>query len=83
MSKMQSLKSIKKKYPNQWVLLGNPDIQGDQVHGGMVLFHDDDKKTVLMFAQKEIENYPMIKVVFTGEASKVVRLNIFQVLETA
>ncbi len=83
MSKIKSLQSIKKKHPNRWVLLGNPDIQDDQVRGGMVLFYDEDKRAVLEFAKREIENYPMVKVIFTGEASKAVRLNIFKVSEKA
>jgi len=83
MNKSQSLEKIKKNFPNQWILLGNPDIQHDKVYGGIVLFHDDDKKAVLAFAKKEIENYNMVKVVFAGEASKAVRLNIFKVSEKA
>ena len=82
MSNIQSLESIRKKYPNQWVLLGNPEIQDDKVGGGIVLFHDEDKKKVLVFAKKEIENYTMVKVLYTGEASKAVRLNIFKVSES-
>jgi hypothetical protein len=83
MDKVQSLENIKKNYPNEWVLLGNPLILHDKVSKGLLLFHHEDKKTVLLFAQNAIADYDMVKVLFTGEASKAVRLNVFKVTETA
>jgi hypothetical protein len=83
MKKVNSISKIIEKYPEQWVLLGNPILKHDNVLKGHVLFHHEDKKRVLEIAQNEINNYDMIKIIFTGEASKSVRLNIFRVTETA
>jgi hypothetical protein len=82
MKKTKEIDSIKAKYPDQWILLGNPDFYHDTIMGGTLLFNDFDKKKVLEFAKKEIGNYDMIKIIFTGEASKSVRLNIFKIAET-
>ena len=39
-----SFKAIQKKYPNEWVLLGNPKTLNSVVLGGVVLYHSADKK---------------------------------------
>jgi len=78
---MLSLQEIHALHPNEWVLLGDPDIQDAEVLGGAVLFHSIDKRAVLDFAQQVIGHYEMVKIVFAGEMPKVSRLGIFKVTE--
>ena len=37
---------IKKLYPDEWVLLGDPEMKNTSVLGGVVLYHSKDKKEV-------------------------------------
>lgn len=41
-----SFDELKKKYPDEWVLLGNPEMKNTSVLGGIVLYHCKDKKEV-------------------------------------
>ena len=35
---------LKKLYPDEWVLLGDPKMKNTAVLGGIVLYHSKDKK---------------------------------------
>lgn len=39
---------IKQFYPDEWVLLGNPEMKNTTVLGGVVLYHSKDKKEVCL-----------------------------------
>lgn len=80
---IQKMNDIRGLYPEEWVLLANPEINGDLILNGEVLFHHKSKKTVLRAAQKESHNHKMIKIVYAGDLAKNVSLNIFKVVEKA
>jgi hypothetical protein len=69
---------IKSRHPDEWVLLGDPKIADAEILGGAVLFHSRDKQAVMEFAKKVIDQYKMVKIVFTGEMPKIARLGIFR-----
>lgn len=73
---------IKSLYPNEWVLLDKPFFKGARVLKGRVIYHHKDKRNVCEFTQTAIDNYEMVKIVFTGEISKISRLGIFKVVES-
>ncbi|MDZ4759373.1 MAG: hypothetical protein SGJ10_14700 [Bacteroidota bacterium] len=37
---------MKKLYPDEWILLGNPETNDTSVLGGIALYHSKDKKEV-------------------------------------
>ena len=76
-----SFATIKNLYPNEWVLVGNPMLHQAGIAEGLVVFHHASKKVVCEFAQTIITQFEMVKIVFTGETSKVSRLGIFKVTE--
>ena len=41
-----AIEELKKMYPEEWVLLGNPKMKDTSVLGGVVLFHSKDKREV-------------------------------------
>lgn len=66
---------IIRKFPDQWVLVGNPQLDSLDTLGsimsklvsGVVLLHGKDKREI---AQKGIEarkGYPAVTLVYTGE----------------
>ena len=79
--KQLSFSAIKSLYPNEWVLVGNPLLHQAGITEGFVVFHHTSKKAVCEFAQTIITQFEMVKIVFTGETTKVSRLGIFKVTE--
>ncbi|MEO8150977.1 MAG: hypothetical protein ABI723_25310 [Bacteroidia bacterium] len=73
--------AIKNLYPDEWILLGNPEIKDAEILSGTVLFHSKEKKPVVEFAKNVIDHYEQVKIFFTGRMSKISRLGIFNVIE--
>ncbi len=73
--------TIKRQYPNEWVLIGNPTIKNARVLKGEVIYHTFDKRDIFEFAKKVINDYEMIKIVYTGLVPKISQLGIFKVSE--
>ena len=58
---------IKQLYPNEWVLLGDPEMNNTTVVGGTVLFHSKDKKEVCYIGRDKTEGFSKVTISFTGE----------------
>jgi len=58
---------IKKLYPNEWVLLGNPEMKNTSVLGGVVLYHSKDKKEVCYIGRDKTANFQSVTIAFTGD----------------
>ena len=66
---------IKKLYPNEWVLLGNPDMKDPELNeaivhkvvSGVVLYHSKDKREIGYRAQEVKQGFEHFVCVFTGE----------------
>ena len=66
---------IKKLYPNEWVLIGNPDLDEtpvlkavvEKLRGGIVLFHSKTKMEVALHAKEAKVGYDNFVCVYTGE----------------
>lgn len=78
-----ALSTIRKKFPNEWVLLADPVMEGIEVKGGIVLLHHKDKKELTIQGREVIGGYANYRVVFTGKLSGVRRLGILRKLKTA
>ena len=73
-----SFEDIKKKYPNEWVFIGNPILDEtpvlkavvDKVQSGIVLFHSKDKREIGYNAKELKKGYDTFICVFTGELPK-------------
>ena len=71
---------IKKRYPNEWVLLGNPTATDLEVLGGFVLFHSSNKKDVFIAGKEKIKPYALSTLVFAGDLKPMRKLGIFRKL---
>ena len=76
-----SFETIKAAFPNEWVLLINPQMEAISVLKGRVLFHHKNKKEVCLYAKKVAKEYPIIKVTYTGKMNHVSKLGLFKVIE--
>ena len=69
---------LKKKYPNEWVLLGNPEIKNTSVLGGVVLFHSKDKKEVCYIGRDKIADFSTVTIAFAGELKQQRKIGILK-----
>ncbi len=61
---------LKKLYPNEWILLGNPEIKNTSVLGGVVLYHSKDKKEVCYIGRDKTAGYTSVTIAFAGDLKK-------------
>ena len=57
---------LKKLYPDEWVLLGDPEMKNTSVLGGIVLYHSKDKKEVCYIGRDKTADYSTVTITFAG-----------------
>jgi len=77
---MQSIPfaQIKKEYPDQWILIGNPELSNPEVNGsilskllrGIVLFASKDKREIAYKASDFTDTVDTTACVYTGDIPK-------------
>ena len=73
-----TLAEIKTRFPMEWVLLGDPQTDGLDVLGGIVLYHSQDKKEVCYLGKDKIKPYAMSTLIFAGELKPKRKLGILK-----
>ena len=68
MGQIISIADIKRLYPNEWVLLGNPTMDDSKIEviSGIPLFHSKDKKEVCYIGREKTTNFDKITLIYTG-----------------
>lgn len=70
-----SFEDIKKLYPDEWVLVGNPDLDDSPIlksvvkklRGGVLLYHSKTKMDVALHSKEVKNGYETFVCVYTGE----------------
>jgi hypothetical protein len=70
-----TIDQIRAAYPNEWVLVGNPDLGSDNVVGsvvsklvsGIVLYHSKDKREIGYKTAQLTENMARFTCIYTGD----------------
>ena len=73
-----SIDQIKTQYPDQWILVGNPELSDPEINGsilsklirGIVLFASKDKRELAYKANELRKNVNQTACIFTGEIPK-------------
>jgi len=65
-----STEEIRRLYPNEWILLGDPIIEGIEIMGGKVLVHNPDKRSMAMQGRNLIPQYARATHFYTGTFPK-------------
>jgi hypothetical protein len=65
---MLNIDDIKKLYPGEWVLIGNPsmDERNIDVLSGIPIYHSKDKKEVCYIGRDKTSDYDKITLIYTG-----------------
>lgn len=72
--------AIKKMYPDEWVLIGNPIMDEPELNvlSGIPILHSKDKKELYYLGRSKTGDYNAITVIYTGKiASARVMTGIF------
>jgi hypothetical protein len=75
---VQTLAQMKARYPDEWVLVGSPDLGGEKALGtiinklvsGNVLYHTKDKHEVAYNGKEPRKGYENLTLIYTGEIPK-------------
>ncbi len=65
-----NIEQIAAQYPDEWVLLGNPQTDGATVLAGTVVFHSKDKREIAYSPINWREHFEHAITIFTGKVSK-------------
>ena len=68
MEKLLTVADIKRLYPDEWVLLGNPVMDESKIDvlEGIPLFHSRDKKEVCYIGRDKTAKFGKITLIYTG-----------------
>jgi hypothetical protein len=73
-----TIEQIKAQYPDQWVLVGNPQMREDNFVGsvlqkiiaGLVLYNSKDKREIAYKTQELTKDVTRFTCIYTGEIKK-------------
>lgn len=73
-----TFKEIKTMYPDEWVLVGDPEMDESattgsvalRLLGGVVLLHSKDRREIALKAKSAREGFKNVALVYTGETPK-------------
>ncbi len=67
---------IKRLYPDEWVLIGNPVMNETEsdVLSGIPVLHSKDKKEIAYFGRAKALDYQTVMVIYTGQFKPVKRI---------
>jgi len=71
---------IKKLYPDEWVLLGDPKMKNTLVSGGIILYHSKDKKEVCYIGRDKTTDYSTVTIAFAGDLKQHRKIGILRKL---
>ncbi len=63
-----NITDIETRYPNEWVLVGNPVMDESKIDvlSGIPVFHSKDKKEVCYIGRDKTANFDTITLIYTG-----------------
>ncbi len=69
---------LKQLYPDEWILLGDPEMQNTTVLGGTVLYHSKDKKEVCYIGRDKTGNFSKVTIAFAGDLKQIRKIGILK-----
>lgn len=69
---------LKKLYPDEWILLGNPEMQNTNVLGGTLIYHSKDKKEVCYIGREKTKEFSKVTIAFAGALKQARKIGILK-----
>lgn len=73
---------LKKLYPDEWILLGNPEMRDTTVLGGTVIYHSKDKKEVCYIGRDKTKDFSKVTIAYAGDLKQARKIGILKRLGT-
>lgn len=77
-STYSTIEDLKARYPNEWVLLGEPKMKNTTVLGGILLYHSVDKKEVCYIGRDKTAGYSSVTIAFAGDLKQQRKIGILR-----
>ena len=71
-----SIEELRKRYPDEWVLLGDPQIQNTSVFFWNGVFHSKDKKEVCYIGRDKTAGFSTVTIAFAGYLKQYRKIGI-------
>ena len=80
----QSIEDIKASYPDEWILLGNPEMNDREmaIHSGVVLYHSPDKRELRYRDKPLLKKYDQTLLFFNRVTPRPKRQVIASIFST-
>ncbi len=69
---------LKKLYPDEWILLGDPTMKNTSVLGGVVLYHSKDKKEVCYIGRDKTTDFSTVTIAFAGDLKQHRKIGVLR-----
>ncbi len=69
---------LKKLYPDEWILLGDPKMKNTSVLGGVVLYHSKDKKEVCYIGRDKTGDFSTVTIAFAGDLKQHRKIGVLR-----
>ena len=69
---------LKVLYPDEWLLLGNPEMRNTTVLGGTLLYHSKDKKEVCYIGRDKTKNFSKVTIAYAGDLKQARKIGILK-----
>lgn len=77
-SRYTEFSKLKELYPDEWILLGNPEMKNTSVLGGVVLYHSKDKREVCYIGRDKTADYSTVTIAFAGDLKQNRKIGILK-----
>ncbi len=73
MGQILNISDIKKLYPDEWVLIGNPTMDEPELNvlSGIPILHSKDKKEVCYLGKSKTNDFDTITIIYTGHFNAI------------
>ncbi|WP_299286517.1 hypothetical protein [uncultured Mucilaginibacter sp.] len=65
---------LKVLYPDEWLLLGNPEMRNTTILGGTLLYHSKDKKEVCYIGRDKTNDFSKVTIAYAGNLKQARKL---------
>lgn len=81
MGQLLTIIDIKKLYPDEWVLVGNPILDDKKIDvlSGIPVYHSKDKKEVCYIGRDKTSAFDKITLIFTGTFKPTSKIQAFSI----
>jgi len=79
-NKFLTIEQLKKTFPDEWILLGNPEMDNTKVLGGIVVYHSKDKKEVCYIGKDKTADFDTVTIAFAGDIQHHRKIGILRKL---